>query len=72
MGWSSAGPLVQTIIEGAKLSIPDEDARRMFYGPVIAALEDQDWDTQDEVLGEDPAFDAALKELHPEWDCWDG
>ena len=72
MGWSSAGPLIDAIITGAQKAIPDATARQAFYADVIVALEDQDWDTQDENIGDDPAFDAALRELHPEWDCWDG
>lgn len=34
---------------------------------VIAAFVDSDWDTQDECLGRDEAYDAAMRELHPHW-----
>jgi hypothetical protein len=44
------------------------DRRRLaFYKEIIPVFEDQDWDTPDECEGEDPTFDAAMRELQPEW-----
>jgi hypothetical protein len=48
-----------------------EDVRRKVYRTLITTFEDMDWDTQDECLGEDPVFDAVIKELHPNWDLGD-
>jgi hypothetical protein len=39
----------------------------MYIG-IIEELENHDWDTQEESLGQDDVFDEALKELHPEWE----
>jgi hypothetical protein len=67
MGWSSGTELFSSVITSAKKSMPDAETRKMFYKEVINAFEDQDWDTQDECVGVDTAFDEALKELHPNW-----
>jgi len=55
------------IIVAIKPHMPDENARKEVYKILIGVFEDDDWDTQDECEGEDPAFDAALAELHPDW-----
>lgn len=67
MGWCSGSTLFGKIIEAAIEEIPDDENRKRFYLKAIEAFEDEDWDTHDECLGEDDAFDAALKELHPDW-----
>jgi hypothetical protein len=58
------------IIESLKRHVPKEKTRIKIYKDIIGAMEDRDWDTQDECLGEDPACDKAMRELHPDWDCW--
>lgn len=65
MGWASASRIMNQVIDAIKPSIADFDVRKTVYTPIIEALEDGDWDTQDESLGKDDAFDAALKDLHP-------
>lgn len=67
MGWAGGSRLFDEVIQAAKLRVEDYEARVAFYEEVIEAFEDEDWDTQDECLGEDPAFDEALYNLHPEW-----
>lgn len=67
MGWGSGSTLFSMVIDAVKPHVPDEAKRQEIYKPLIEAFESQDWDTQDECMGEDPAYDAALKELHPDW-----
>jgi hypothetical protein len=67
MGWASGSSLFSEVIASIQPEIPDDEKRKTIYTKLIAAFEDSDWDTQNECLGEDPAYDAALKELHPDW-----
>jgi hypothetical protein len=55
------------IITAIQPHLTDETARKEVYKILIRVFEDDDWDTQDECEGEDPAFDAALQEVHPDW-----
>jgi hypothetical protein len=64
MGWSSGSRLFGDIIDAVRPVVKDEAAREELYTKLIPAFEDQDWDTQDECLGMDPAYDAAIKKLH--------
>lgn len=69
MGWASGSEIADAVIEGARAAIPgDVEARKRLFRIVIPALEDADWDTQDECTGTDTAFDDVLAELHPDWD----
>jgi hypothetical protein len=68
MGWDGGSSLMDDIMDGMKKEIPDEETRVKVYKHIIKSMEMCDWDTQDECVGRDPAFDKALKELHPEWD----
>jgi len=67
MGWSGGSDLMSSVISAAKNYIDDAHCRKGFYKKVIDAFEDCDWDTQNECIGEDTAFDEALYELHPTW-----
>lgn len=67
MGWASGSRLFRTVIEAVKPAIVDSGTREALYMKLIEAFEADDWDTQDECLGEDPAYDKALKALHPGW-----
>jgi hypothetical protein len=67
MGWASGSELASRIIKATKKHVEDPKVRTEIYTEVIKAFEDSDWDTQDECMGEDAAFDAALKKLHPTW-----
>lgn len=68
MGWAGGGRVMEPIIKTIKKCVPDEKIRVRMYKDIINALEDADWDTQDECIGLDTAFDAALKRLHPNWE----
>jgi hypothetical protein len=67
MGWASGSRLFNSVIEVLKNNIDDKQLREDIYIELIEAFEDCDWDTQDECMDRDPAFDSALKELHPNW-----
>lgn len=54
--------LVSAIITAIKPIVSDDTVRMRFYEKVLAAFDRFGWDTQDEVRGQDPAFDRALNE----------
>ncbi len=62
MGWASGSELASEIVKAIKVEIPDAKRRKRIYKKIITAFENADCDTLDECEGEDPAFDAALKE----------
>ena len=62
MGWSRGSDLMDSIIRSLKYHVINPSIRKEIYKDIIDALEDHDWDTQDECLGIDEAFDAALHE----------
>lgn len=66
MGWASGSYVMSGIIEAAKKHIPDRSTREVFYSEVIAVLQAEDWDTESECLGEDPAYDAEYNRRFPE------
>ncbi len=66
MGWASGSGIMIGIIAAAKNRMPDL-VRLAFYQDVIRSFEGEDWDTQEECIGEDPMYDEALKRMHPEW-----
>ena len=67
MGWASGSELFSRLVKTMKKHVGDPEKRTAIYEEMIDAFEDADWDTQDECMGEDPAFDAAMKKLHPNW-----
>ena len=67
MGWASGSEVMDEIIEVVQKEIKDPEARFRLYKGIIEALENQDWDTQNECEGQDDAFDKALTKLHPDW-----
>ena len=68
MGWASGSDVMSAVIYGLNKKIDDEEIRKIVYRILIDALEDQDWDTQEDNFGEDVAYDEALREAHPTWD----
>lgn len=64
MGWN-ASHIVERIIESAKTNFRSDD-REDFYDDLIEVFTDADWDTIDEVLGLDPAFDRVARSKFPE------
>lgn len=67
MGWASGTELMCDVISAVQDCVP-VGSRKVLYGRLIDAFEKADWDTQDECLGQDPEFDAALKERYPDSD----
>lgn len=67
MGWASGSYLMNDVIRALQQEVPDDAVRERIYVRLIDAFENDDWDTQDECRGRDKAFDAALKNAHPDW-----
>jgi hypothetical protein len=67
MGWAGGSDLMDRIIRITQDHVPDPKTRKRMYQGFIEAFEESDWDTQDESMGKDPAFDEAVTQLHPDW-----
>ncbi len=65
MGWGSGSRLMSDVISAMGEGEVAPTARVKVYGILIDAFENQDCDTLDECLGEDPAYDEAYFGLHP-------
>ena len=65
MGWSSGSTLMTATIFALAKHVRGMKAREKVYSDLIIAFEDHDWDTHDECVGHDLAFDAALKAHYP-------
>lgn len=65
MGWASAGQIFDPVAKAlVELNAPD-DMKRRVLGDLIGALQDGDWDTEDESLDQfkdDPAIRAAFRD----------
>ena len=68
MGWSGGSKIASTVVRELKKRDVPAVIRKVFYEVLIPALEDNDWDNADELLGEDPALDEVLKKLNPDWE----
>ncbi len=66
MGWSGGSRVFEEAWSGVRDYVP-EDKRVEACMKVIDALENEDWDTQDEVSHSFPEVEDALKRLHPDW-----
>lgn len=66
MGWSSGSTTFSQVIAAVQPEVDDKEVRKRIYRPLIAAFEDQDWDTPDECVGEDDAYDELYAELYPD------
>lgn len=67
MGWASGSDLYSQVIDVLKEYIPKKEKRVEAHEILIQAFESMDWDTEVECLGEDEAFDEAMKNLYPNW-----
>ena len=67
MGWASGCYVMNRIIENLQAEIDSEIYRKRLYKLIIPALQDADWDTELDCIGRDPAYDHAIRELHPDW-----
>jgi hypothetical protein len=68
MGWARGADVAHGIIKAVNKTILRPSEKRNLYFDIIPILEHEDWDTQDECMGEDPVFDAVMEHLHPDWD----
>lgn len=62
MGWSSGSEIMQAVIKVVKKEVPDSSQRTRIYKPILEAMENHDWDCQNEVMEIDPAFDKLIEQ----------
>lgn len=67
MGWGSGAQLMSAIIRGLLKQNMDEPNREAVYRVLIPEFQGMDWDTEGDVIGQDPSFDNVLREMYPEW-----
>ncbi|QIV65916.1 hypothetical protein Cp1R7AA1_008 [Mesorhizobium phage Cp1R7A-A1] len=68
MGWATGSELFSSVIRAVKPHVADVETRKAIYRPIFDAFSREDWDTEDECLGEDPAYDAIYAETFPDRD----
>ena len=64
MGWSSGGTIFLEVIKTLQGAIPADNVRQRAYEKLIPAFFSEDWDTEDELRGLDPAYDKALDKVN--------
>jgi hypothetical protein len=62
MGWSSGSELMKEVLDALDEHVHDVTTRYQIFKKLIPVWRMQDCDTLDELVGDDPAFDRALKE----------
>lgn len=62
MGWGSGSRIMDGIIDAVEENVKDYDTRYKIYKSVYEVMRDADWDTIDECLGQDEAFDQVASE----------
>lgn len=67
MGWGGGSYQMSGIIAALNKEGVSYGQRERIYKEMIPILQEADWDTEMDCVGEDNAYDAALKELHPDW-----
>ena len=67
MGWASGSGLMSEVISAIKEAGVDFEKRVEIYTDLIGIFESHDCDTMDECMGEDKAFDKAMRESYPEY-----
>lgn len=60
MGWSSGTDIAIAVVTAVKANVSDAKVRLKIYKPFLEAMEDSDWDTQDEAMDIDPVFDKLI------------
>lgn len=71
MGWSKGSSIFNEIIKSLLKHVPDENTRYTIYCEIIPVFFDSDWDTENECVGLDPAYDRWYnEEFYPEIDHW--
>ena len=64
MGWARGSEHMGKLIKVVKKNVPNDKVRGAIYREMIRSFQDGDWDTEDECIGKDPAFDKALKTVN--------
>ena len=67
MGWCSGDALLGQAWEHIREHIADEEERHELFVQLIDLFEDHDMDCYDSIM-EFPEGEAALRQLHPDWD----
>ncbi len=67
MGWASGSRLFGRIIKELKVVIEDKDQRKKIYRTLMSEFQESDWDTEDECLGLDDAYDEMYSEWYKEY-----
>lgn len=68
MGWSRGSEFMVEMARGLKKAKMPAEHRFTVYNTLYPILENEDWDTQEECLGEDPELD---KVVHLYLEVWD-
>lgn len=71
MGWASGSGLFGIIIDELQDVIEDKQTRKKVYKSLMEAFIQYDWDTYDECVGQDPAYDELYREWCIERGYWD-
>ena len=71
MGWASGSSLFDAIIEAVMDEVPDKEKRKRIYKPIFDEFQAHDWDTEDECVGLDPAYDEMYNEYLKERGWYD-
>lgn len=66
MGWGSGSTVFDGVIDTVMAHVPDVESRKAIYRNLIDVFTDADWDTTDECLGKDPAYDEVHAEMFPD------
>ncbi|MHA2062969.1 MAG: hypothetical protein ACXABY_01165 [Candidatus Thorarchaeota archaeon] len=69
MGWASGTGLFDSIVGRLLPLLPDGYDQYNMFLTLIEEFEKSDWDTVEESrYWQHPAFEKAIRELHPDWD----
>jgi len=60
MGWGSGAEVAEDMIKGIEALNLDDEQKVAVYAVMIKALENHDWDTEDDVTLASRCFDRAL------------
>lgn len=66
MGWARGSKVMTGLIKAVQSEHLSKAVRKRLYDRFIDVLEAHDWDTQDECVGLDPAFDEVFEEVYGE------
>jgi len=61
MGWSSGSGLMHEVMKALDGRVSEDKVRQEIYEDLIPYWKGQDCDTLEELLGQDIAFDRAMK-----------